>query len=398
MENELALRDTGEVAARSVNEIMVQTREMTEIQAMVISAKRFPRDLSQVRSDVLASCDSPALAEVSQYAYTKGNTEVTGISIRLAEELAGCFNNLDKGWIELERKRGTGSQPGESVVQAYCWDMQRNVKAKRTFTVRHFRDTKKGGYILNDEREIYELLANQAARRLRACILEIIPKFIQEEALGRCEETLKKSTGPIADKIKAMVEAFAKLDVTKEMIEKRFGHSVESTSETEYLSMKKIYNSICDKYATTAEFFSDKKEETNAPVDSKPAPEAQTIKKPKKEAPKNHATPEAIAEAAAKKDNPVKPVEGSKDAFPVLDTAAPPALAIVENGGPTFKEVWEDCAKCCKALGFSPVRLSEFTKEKWKKSPADLQRANDVKTLLEVYETLLAMAPQAERD
>jgi hypothetical protein len=63
----------------------------------------------------------------------------------------------------------------------------------------------KGGYQLKDERDIYELMANQSQRRVRAAILEIIPGDIIEDAVSECEKTMKANVGNVTD-------ASAKLD------------------------------------------------------------------------------------------------------------------------------------------------------------------------------------------
>lgn len=402
MENDMVIRESSSPTIQNINNSMVQTREMTEIQSMVISAKRFPRDIAQVRQDTLASCDSPALAEASQYVYSKGGTEITGASIRLAEELANAFTNLDKGWIELERKSSVGNVPGESVVQCYCWDMQRNVKAKRTFTVRHWRDTKKGGYALKDEREIYELIANQAARRLRACILEIIPKFIVEEAIERCDATLKKVTGPLKSKAPEMLKAFEKIGVTKEMIEKKIQRNVEAMDESQYGTLRKIYNSLIDGMSKLEQWFEiaavEQPTHNDHGVDQRTPPATQSISKKAEAAgdekpaktskPKNYApTPEEIA---AKKGAPlVVATAGINE--PAFDPQEAPG-----DGAPTFADVWKDCAELCKEMQMSPIRLAEFTKEKFKKSPAEMQRENDVKGLCDVYQTLLQLKAEGK--
>jgi len=398
MDNDLAVREAP-MTPVGVNTAMIQTREMTEIQAMVISAKRFPRDIAQVRADILASCDSPALAEVSQYTYAKGGTEINGVSIRLAEEMACAFQNMDKGWVELERKSSVGNVPGESVVQCFAWDMQRNVKAKRTFTVRHWRDTKQGGYALKDEREIYELMANQAARRLRACILEIIPRFIQEEAITRCDETLKKNAkgGTLEKRIVDMVGAFAKVGVTKEMLEKRLQHNAEATSESEIIGLHKVYLSLVDGMSNISQWFDGATPATQstAAADS-PPPQTQSISKEKKGGKvetkvdakpkvKNHATPEALAEAKAAKAEP----EPAFDAVDVTDKPMP--VALVKNDGPTFNEVWLECVAVCRAMNWTDVQLAAWTKEKFHKSPYNLKETDDVKTLVQVYETLIQL-------
>ena len=45
---------------------------------------------------------------------------------------------------------------------AYAWDLESGYYDERQFQVRHWRDTKKGGYAIKEERDIYELVANHS--------------------------------------------------------------------------------------------------------------------------------------------------------------------------------------------------------------------------------------------
>lgn len=415
METDIVVKEQSAPAPLGAVQTMMQTREMSEIQAMVISAKKFPRELGQVRADILASCDSPALAEYSQYAYSKGGTEITGASIRLAEELAGAFQNVDKGWIELERKSSVGNVPGESLIQCFAWDMQRNVKAKRTFTVRHWRDTKKGGYALKDEREIYELCANQAARRLRACILEIIPKFIVDEAIDRCDATMKKATGPMNTEIPKMLTAFEKIGVSKEMIEKRCQRKAEAIDSTQFGSLRKIYQSLVDGMSKLDQWFEvgassgetapaaghqdapppatqsiGKKTATNVQENAKkePPPAAQSKTAPaiKNSAP-TKAELDAKKAAALNQEPPPPPPEEESFAMP---EDPPPAEPVEEL--PTFGEIWKDIGKAATAkwpAREAPDKVSELCKSICGKGPKQMQTENDIKGFIKVYEALL---------
>jgi hypothetical protein len=67
-------------------------REAQEVQAMMVIAKRFPRDQVQAMDRILQACTRPTLAEGALYSYSRGGSDVTGPSIRLAEAIAqNCF-------------------------------------------------------------------------------------------------------------------------------------------------------------------------------------------------------------------------------------------------------------------------------------------------------------------
>src|SRR5699024_11169676 len=151
-----------------------QQREIAEVQAAMVIAKRFPRDPVEAMDRILQACTRPTLAEGALYSYSRGGSEITGPSIRLAEAIAQAWGNTQFGIRELEQRNG------ESTVEAYAWDLESNTRQAKVFQVPHERHTKRGTTRLTDPRDIYELVANQGARRLRACILGVVPGDVTE--------------------------------------------------------------------------------------------------------------------------------------------------------------------------------------------------------------------------
>lgn len=237
------------------------SRATQEVMASMLAAKRFPRDEIQAEQKIMKACMRPGLAEEAIYEFTRGGSTVTGPSIRLAESLKQYWGNIDSGWRELER-RGL-----ESTVLAFAWDKETNVRAERTFTVKQLRDVKEfidgkptGKRIqkpITDERDIYENNANQAARRMRACILELIPGDIVEGAVKQCEQTLVSKEKVTDESIGAMLKGFAQFHVTKEMVEVFLGRklTVESVSPAMMVRLRNIFKSLKDGVAKVQDFF-----------------------------------------------------------------------------------------------------------------------------------------------
>lgn len=229
-------------------------RSVAEVQASLVIARANPRNEIKARDRIMQACQRVKLAEGAVYQYPRGGQSVTGPSIRLAEAAARYWGNMTYGFRELGRKDGA------SEVEAFAWDLETNTKAVRQFAVKHWRDTKSGGYKLKDERDIYELVANMAQRRVRAAILEIIPGDIIDDAVAECEQTLRAALPQgqdMKDVIKAMVEAFKSFGVTKGAIEARLGHKLTPTATTpgEIVGLKKIYASINDGMSGAADWF-----------------------------------------------------------------------------------------------------------------------------------------------
>lgn len=250
--NELMTTATAE--SQSDNGVMTTaqaSRQTAEVQAAMVIAKKFPRDEVAAVNRIINACKRIKLAECSMYSYSKGGSTVTGPSIRMAEALAQSWGNLDFGIVELEQRNG------ESVVMSYCVDLETNTRQTKVFTVRHERFTRAGSYELKDPRDIYELVANQGARRLRACILGVIPGDVVDVALEQCDKTLKSgSSEPLIDRVRKMVHAFGDMGVTQHMIEDRLMHKIDATNETELVSLRKIYMSLKDGMSKREEWFS----------------------------------------------------------------------------------------------------------------------------------------------
>ena len=246
---ELALRRRPDVPQTAAVQTTVG-RYMQEIQGMVFMAKQYPRDTYQAWQRIKEACSRKSLAEVASYEYPRGGEKVSGPSIRLAEVLAQCWGNMTYGVTELEQRAG------ESDCMAYAWDLETNVRAEKTFTVKHERKARGRVQKLADPRDVYEMVANLGARRQRACILAVIPKDFVDAAVEECEKTLMgDNKEPIADRLKKMLDKFSELGVTKEMVEKRQGYGFEAFTEKDILSLGRVYNALKDDMGRREDYF-----------------------------------------------------------------------------------------------------------------------------------------------
>lgn len=233
------------------------SRAVAEAQGKLVIAKRFPRNEAQAYAKVIDACKRKGLAEEATYSYPKGGKTITGPTIRLAEELARNWGNLDYGIRELSRRPGAGANAGVSEMEAYCWDMETNVISSQKFTVTHIRDKSDGGGIVSTERDIYELTANMGARRLRARILAILPPDIVEDALSQCRETMKGNVNePMADRVKKVVKSFDRYGVSATMIEARIGKPMMEMLPDDFADLTEIRNSIKSGATSPRDWFS----------------------------------------------------------------------------------------------------------------------------------------------
>ena len=252
--NEMSLYQAQEMvsAPRSTNS-MVSTREAQEVQAAVFMAKQFPRNENESISRILRSCDRMGLAMKATYSYPKGGTKVTGPSVRLAEAIAQAWGNIQSGVVELEQ------HDGESTCMAYCWDIETNTRECKIFVVKHQISTKNGMKVLTDPRDIYELVANQGARRKRACILNIIPGDVVDVALERCNKTLQagnRNAPPLIDRLRDLMDHIQKyFSVPLASVEKYYGYPLDNFTEMDFQNLVGIYNALCDGSAKREDYF-----------------------------------------------------------------------------------------------------------------------------------------------
>lgn len=254
--NEMTTIENQETDRRVARVEVESTRAVQEVQAAFAIAKRFPRDEVSAELSIVKSCERYGLAEQAVYAFPRGREKVEGPSIRLAEAIAQKWGNLKYGFRVIE------SQEDRSEVEAYCSDLETNTHISRSFTVEHrmlVGDGHGGKRMkaLIDPRDIYEMIANYAQRRVRACILEVLPGDVVEKAVKQCKATLVKgeSNVPHGERIIKMITAFDKMGVTKEMIEKLLKHPVDIANGEEMANLTQIFNSLRDGQSKREDWF-----------------------------------------------------------------------------------------------------------------------------------------------
>lgn len=224
-------------------------RAVAEVHASMMLAKRFPRDQANICTQILVTCQRPTLARQAMYRYARGGTEIVGASIKLAEALAQQWGNIKYGWKTISQTKEY------SEIETFAWDIETNTHVSRRITVKHWRDTKRGGYLLTDERDIYEICANNASRRMRACILELIPSDVVEMATQQCEKTLIATEDVSKESILKLLNVFSGIGVNREMLEAYIQRKIEAIAPQNMASLRQIYQSIKDGIGKVEDYF-----------------------------------------------------------------------------------------------------------------------------------------------
>ena len=224
-------------------------RAIAEVQAALVIAKQFPRNPIEAYDRVMNACQRPGLAQSAVYSYARGGTSVTGPSIRLAEMLAQNWGNIQYGIRELS------SENGESTVEAFAWDVETNTRQTKVFQVPHIRYTRQGTKKLTDPRDIYELVANNGARRLRACILGVIPGDVVDASVDQCEKTIHASADTSPEGVQKLIKAFEQFGVSKDDIEGFIQRRVDAITPANVVSLRKIFTSLRDGMSSAKDWF-----------------------------------------------------------------------------------------------------------------------------------------------
>lgn len=272
-------------------------REVATIQGQIMLAKMFPRNMAEVWKKVEAACSRKKLAENALYQYSRGGTDITGPSIRLAEALINAYGNAKSGFEVID------SNSEYSRVRAYAYDMETNTLQERTFDVEHIRQTKTGRTKLTDPRDIYETVANNASRRERACILALIPGDLQDYAVNLCKTTLEKAVDITPDKIEGLCRGLAKFGVSKTMIEARIQRHIDAITAQQYVWLCSVGTSLKEGVAKVDDFFDrNAKPIGQAEVQASPAKTAEAPKKRAAAKTQQKPVPEAKPEPQAAED------------------------------------------------------------------------------------------------
>lgn len=278
MSNELTTQNGALVIeSENVGAVSAVAREQSEIQAAIFLAKKFPRNEQAAFMSAIKAFERPAMAEVAQYKYPRGKTEVSGPSVYLARQLARSWGNLRYGMRVVSRDEQY------THIKGYALDLETNAYVEHEDKFRNLIQRKvwKDGvsetkWVTPDERDLRELTNKHGAIATRNAILQILPPDLIDDVVAKSEETLRKVASKDlsanrADVTKALVQNFDKLGVSVEILEKRLGHALSIISESELSELRQIFFSIKQGETTREDHFEIKAQEA-PPVIAKSKP------------------------------------------------------------------------------------------------------------------------------
>lgn len=248
-------------------------REVAQVQGQIMMAKAYPRNMDMVLAKVESACSRKTLAEHALYTYARGGTNISGPTIRLMEALASAYGNIKAGYEVVE------ADNEKSRIRAYAYDMETNTVIERNFDVEHVRYSNGQKKRLIDPRDIYEVIANNSSRRVRACLQQIIPGDVVDYAVGLAKKTLVNNVDTSPEARASLVEAFGKFGVTKIMIEAYIQRKMDAITADQLVNLRGVYASLRDGIATVTDFFDPDAKPIGEPEPAAPAEKKTTARK-----------------------------------------------------------------------------------------------------------------------
>lgn len=188
---------------------MLQAINRAEIDVQISTAKQFPRDLQGAlnRIRTYATMDTET-AEECFYVLRRQGAPIEGISVRLAEIIAGAWGNL------RVQTRIVGNDGKTITAQGICHDLETNlaisVEVKRKITDRY-------GKTFSEDMQVTTGNA-AAAIAFRNALLKVVPKAVTKRVINEIKDVAMGKAMDLESRRQNMVKYFATLGVSLEEI------------------------------------------------------------------------------------------------------------------------------------------------------------------------------------
>lgn len=189
---------------------IVQAINRAEVDMQISTAKQYPRDIQRALNSIktIATLD-PETAEDCFYTLRRGRgndaTLIEGVSVRLAEIIAGAWGNL------RVQTRIVGNDGRQITAQAICHDLESNLAVSIEV---HRRITDKNGKTYSEDMQV--VTGNAAsAIAFRNAVLKVVPKAVTKKVINDIKQVAMGQALSVETSRQRMLEYFAKLGVTQ---------------------------------------------------------------------------------------------------------------------------------------------------------------------------------------
>lgn len=227
---------------------MLQAINRSEVDMQVSTAKQYPRVLHNVLNQIAtyATMDAETAGECFYVLRRGQGTAIEGLSVRMAEIIAGAWGNL------RVQTRIIGNDGKTITAQGVCHDLETNVaisvEVKR-------RITDKNGKTFSEDMQV--VTGNAAsAIAFRNAVLKVVPKAVTKKVIEEVKQVALGQAIDLETGRQNCLANFAKLNVSDKMIFELFGITKKEEMDKEMLfELKGIWNAIKEGTTTVEETF-----------------------------------------------------------------------------------------------------------------------------------------------
>lgn len=188
---------------------MLQAINRAEVDIQVATAKQYPRDVQTAlnRIKTIATLDTET-AEDCFYALRRQGALIEGVSVRLAEIIAGSWGNL------RVQTRIVGNDGKTVTAQGVCHDLETNlavcVEVKR-------RITDKYGKTYSEDMQV--MTGNAAsAIAFRNAVLKVVPKAVTKRVINEVKDVAVGKSMDLESRRQNMLKYYGTIGVTEKEI------------------------------------------------------------------------------------------------------------------------------------------------------------------------------------
>ena len=242
---------------------MLQAINRAEVDIQIATAKQYPRNIETVLNKIqtYATMDTET-AEDCFYTLRRGKgndaSVIEGISVRLAEIIAGAWGNL------RVQSRIIGNDGRTITSQGICHDLETNlavsVEVKRKITDRNGRTFS----------EDMQVVTGNAASAIafRNAVLKVVPKAVTKKVINNIKQVAIGKSIDLETRRQRMIQYFQTIGVTQSQLFAYCGvKSTEQIDNEIVFELRGLANAIKEGTTTVNETFKDYTAESAAIAD-----------------------------------------------------------------------------------------------------------------------------------
>ena len=226
---------------------MLQAINRAEVDIQIATAKTYPRDVQDALKRIkdIATLDTET-AEDCFYALRRQGSLIEGVSVRLAEIIAGAWGNL------RVQTRIIGNDGRTITAQGICHDLETNlavsVEVKR-------RITDKYGKTYSDDMQV--MTGNAAsAIAFRNAVLKVVPKAVTKRVINEVKDVAVGRSMDLESRRQNMLAYYSKIGVGEADILKYCGvKTPEEITGEMIFELSGLKNAIKEGTTTVQEVF-----------------------------------------------------------------------------------------------------------------------------------------------